>query len=152
MSRNRGALTLLDPSGPAWPVMGVLYLFNIFIYLFTGSFQHLSIQHTDFTITLMEITEGFSNYEKKLQNTRCQTIVSKRYCYCTRPFCVTQRHKGAFPYGPKNNLNFLKTPNRSHAGSCTARLCLQPLAMPPAQFILPVRTFHAGNWHWHAVD
>jgi hypothetical protein len=24
MSRNLGALTLLDPSGPAWPVMGVL--------------------------------------------------------------------------------------------------------------------------------
>jgi hypothetical protein len=30
MSRNLGALTLLDPSGPAWPVMGVLYL-----YIFT---------------------------------------------------------------------------------------------------------------------
>jgi hypothetical protein len=27
MSRNLGALTLLDPSGPAWPVMGVLYLY-----------------------------------------------------------------------------------------------------------------------------
>jgi hypothetical protein len=27
MSRNLGALTLLDPSEPAWPVMGVLYLF-----------------------------------------------------------------------------------------------------------------------------
>jgi hypothetical protein len=27
MSRNLGALTLLDASGPAWPVMGVLYLF-----------------------------------------------------------------------------------------------------------------------------
>jgi hypothetical protein len=26
MSRNLAALTLLDPSGPAWPVMGVLYL------------------------------------------------------------------------------------------------------------------------------
>jgi hypothetical protein len=26
MSRNLGALTLLDPCGPAWPVMGVLYL------------------------------------------------------------------------------------------------------------------------------
>jgi hypothetical protein len=24
MSRNLGALNLLDPSGPAWPVMGVL--------------------------------------------------------------------------------------------------------------------------------
>jgi hypothetical protein len=24
MSRNLGALTLLDPSAPAWPVMGVL--------------------------------------------------------------------------------------------------------------------------------
>jgi hypothetical protein len=27
MSGNLGALTLLDPSGPAWPVMGVLYLY-----------------------------------------------------------------------------------------------------------------------------
>jgi hypothetical protein len=27
MSRNLGALTLLDPSGPAWPVTGVLYLY-----------------------------------------------------------------------------------------------------------------------------
>jgi hypothetical protein len=27
MSKKLGALTLLDPSGPAWPVMGVLYLF-----------------------------------------------------------------------------------------------------------------------------
>jgi hypothetical protein len=27
MSRNLGALTLLDPSGPAWPVVGVLYLY-----------------------------------------------------------------------------------------------------------------------------
>jgi hypothetical protein len=27
MSRNLGALTLLDPSGPAWPVIGVLYLY-----------------------------------------------------------------------------------------------------------------------------
>jgi hypothetical protein len=31
MSRNLGALTLLDPSGPAWPVMGVLYLFYIIV-------------------------------------------------------------------------------------------------------------------------
>jgi hypothetical protein len=27
MSRNLGALTLLDLSGPAWPVIGVLYLY-----------------------------------------------------------------------------------------------------------------------------
>jgi hypothetical protein len=27
ISRNLGALTLLEPSGFAWPVMGVLYLF-----------------------------------------------------------------------------------------------------------------------------
>jgi hypothetical protein len=31
MSRNLGALTLLDPSGPAWPVMGVLYLYLFLI-------------------------------------------------------------------------------------------------------------------------
>jgi hypothetical protein len=34
MSRNLGALTLLDPSGPAWPVMGVLYLFYLRLYKF----------------------------------------------------------------------------------------------------------------------
>jgi hypothetical protein len=33
MSRNLGALTLLDPSGPAWPVMGVLYLYLLPISL-----------------------------------------------------------------------------------------------------------------------
>jgi hypothetical protein len=31
MSRNLGALTLLDLSGPAWPVMGVFYLFLLVI-------------------------------------------------------------------------------------------------------------------------
>jgi hypothetical protein len=29
MSRNLGALTLLEPSGPAWPVMGDLFLFLV---------------------------------------------------------------------------------------------------------------------------
>jgi hypothetical protein len=33
MSRNLGALTLLDPFGPAWPVMGVLYLYLFDHYL-----------------------------------------------------------------------------------------------------------------------
>jgi hypothetical protein len=33
MSRNLGALTLLDPSGPAWPVMGVIYLYLFYIYI-----------------------------------------------------------------------------------------------------------------------
>jgi hypothetical protein len=28
MSRNLGALTLLHPSGPAWPVMDVLFCYN----------------------------------------------------------------------------------------------------------------------------
>jgi hypothetical protein len=32
MSRNLGALTLLDPSGPAWPVMGVLYIYLYLCY------------------------------------------------------------------------------------------------------------------------
>jgi hypothetical protein len=36
MSRNLGALTLLEPSGPAWPVMGVLYL--LFYFLESVSF------------------------------------------------------------------------------------------------------------------
>jgi hypothetical protein len=37
MSRNLGALTLLDPSGPAWPVMGVLYLLVVHISTYTYS-------------------------------------------------------------------------------------------------------------------
>ena len=32
LSRNLGALTLQQPSGPAWPVMGVLYN----TYIFSG--------------------------------------------------------------------------------------------------------------------
>jgi hypothetical protein len=35
MSRNLGALTLLDPSGPAWSVMGVLYLY-LYLTCFLG--------------------------------------------------------------------------------------------------------------------
>jgi hypothetical protein len=35
MSRNLGALNLLDPSGPAWPVMGVLYLYLFFYTIVT---------------------------------------------------------------------------------------------------------------------
>jgi hypothetical protein len=31
MSRNLGALTLVDPSGPAWPVMGDLYLYLMIV-------------------------------------------------------------------------------------------------------------------------
>jgi hypothetical protein len=33
VSRNLGALTLLDPSGPAWPVMGVLFFIYNVIFL-----------------------------------------------------------------------------------------------------------------------
>ena len=32
LSRNLGALTLLDPSGPVWPVTGVLYLY-LYLYV-----------------------------------------------------------------------------------------------------------------------
>jgi hypothetical protein len=39
MSRNLGVLILLDPSGPAWPVMGVLYFY---LYLFTLCLSHLA--------------------------------------------------------------------------------------------------------------
>jgi hypothetical protein len=39
MSRNLGALTLLDPSGPAWPVMGVLSPF-----FFSSSFYNPAVR------------------------------------------------------------------------------------------------------------
>jgi hypothetical protein len=34
MSRNVEALTLLDPSGPAWPVVGDLYLYLLYFILY----------------------------------------------------------------------------------------------------------------------
>jgi hypothetical protein len=51
ISRNLGALTLLDPSGPAWPVMGVLYpllvISNLYVVTVNksimGFFCHYSI-------------------------------------------------------------------------------------------------------------
>jgi hypothetical protein len=39
MSRNLGALTLPDPSRPAWPVMGVLYLYIVYKSLFILKFK-----------------------------------------------------------------------------------------------------------------
>jgi hypothetical protein len=49
MSRNLGALTLLDPSGPAWPVMGVLYLY--FYYSTTGRLLSTKFKKTKVIIS-----------------------------------------------------------------------------------------------------
>jgi hypothetical protein len=43
MSRNLGALTLLDPSGPAWPVMGVLYFY---LYIYVKNYYLINILKT----------------------------------------------------------------------------------------------------------
>jgi hypothetical protein len=40
MSRNLGALTLLDTSGPAWLVMAVLYLYLYLVKTLTQSVTH----------------------------------------------------------------------------------------------------------------
>jgi hypothetical protein len=40
MSRNLGALTLLDLSGPAWTVMGVLYLYLYLLHLYVSLYFH----------------------------------------------------------------------------------------------------------------
>ena len=48
LSRNLGALTLLDHSGPAWPVTGVLYLYLYKCYKQYSSNEHhttLSVKH-----------------------------------------------------------------------------------------------------------
>jgi hypothetical protein len=45
MSRNLGALTLLDSSGPAWPVMGVLYLY-LYNYNLHDFLNYISNFHT----------------------------------------------------------------------------------------------------------
>jgi hypothetical protein len=53
MSRNLGALTLLDPSGPAWPVMGVLYLFiGNLMYCYAEQIYLLSINYEYKTCTV----------------------------------------------------------------------------------------------------
>jgi hypothetical protein len=46
MSRNVGALTLLDISGPAWPVMGVLYLYLLVLSstVLGGSSSHVVVK------------------------------------------------------------------------------------------------------------
>jgi hypothetical protein len=46
MSRNLGALTLLDPSGPAWPILGVLYLL---LYVFE------MLVETDFVLVKVQL-------------------------------------------------------------------------------------------------
>ena len=44
LSRNLGTLTLLDPSGPAWPVTGVLYIYiSPFVFFYCGLFYLLIV-------------------------------------------------------------------------------------------------------------
>jgi hypothetical protein len=45
MSRNLGALTLLDPSWPAWPVMGVLYLYLTYSNMPVRNMQSQSVDN-----------------------------------------------------------------------------------------------------------
>jgi hypothetical protein len=69
MSRNLGALTLLDPSGPAWPVMDVLYLY---LLLFITLTLHAS--------TLLRHLQGARSH-----------VMSARYVH-TGPTSNTNRH------------------------------------------------------------
>jgi hypothetical protein len=52
MSRNLGALTLLDPSGPAWPVMGVLY-FYLYLLLLLATIDTRTLRYTHITCLLV---------------------------------------------------------------------------------------------------
>jgi hypothetical protein len=64
MSRNLGALTLLDPSGPAWPVMGVLYLH---LYLHAVLDQYVSLGHL--------LHNGYSPYQKTVNISEDATLL-----------------------------------------------------------------------------
>jgi hypothetical protein len=56
MSRNLRALTLLDLSGPAWPVMVVLYLF---LYSSLMDTVQISRGREAFTIFIGEVTPRY---------------------------------------------------------------------------------------------
>jgi hypothetical protein len=57
MSRNVEALTLLDPSGPAWPVMGVLYLY---LYLLTHAPTNMLLKNQFSLQIFRKKCKGFS--------------------------------------------------------------------------------------------
>jgi hypothetical protein len=59
MSRNLEALTLLDSFGPAWPVMGVLYLYLYYKMLGPTIKISNSLFTTSFTWTGLELSSGF---------------------------------------------------------------------------------------------
>jgi hypothetical protein len=51
ISRNLGALNLLDPSGSAWPEMDVLHLYlYLYLYLFTIIYFTLTFWHRNFIL------------------------------------------------------------------------------------------------------
>jgi hypothetical protein len=83
MSRNLGALTLLDPSGPAWPVMGVLYLY---LYFFTYGYADMLVQ-MNYRITAVgtpsrlhtESPKWFFLSPEKLYFSSCDSVLGMGY-------------------------------------------------------------------------
>jgi hypothetical protein len=65
MSRNLGALTLLDLSGPAWPVMGVLYNDWQILYSYAAS---------RYDVTNVNIFVGKSEKKKRLCETNDRLV------------------------------------------------------------------------------
>jgi hypothetical protein len=61
MSRNLGALTLLDPSGPAWPVMRVLYLFFLTSTLNFKNRIYFTFCNTTYITTLQKAYSSWAN-------------------------------------------------------------------------------------------
>ena len=65
LSRNLGALTLLDPSGPAWLVTGVLYFYLYIIsYRTKYVFRGVAKAHQIYTLHIFNLTPVIICYVK----------------------------------------------------------------------------------------
>jgi hypothetical protein len=81
MSRNLGALTLLGPSGLAWPVMGVLYLF----YLKKRQFSK-KLKTMCFNVFLQLMSEAFLVLRKPERD----VIKNVNWSSCTVPVTLVR--------------------------------------------------------------
>jgi hypothetical protein len=147
-----GGTSLTTTASPRIYYAIIIYLF-MYLFIYRNVSNIFRYTAHGLTIVILEITEGFSTWRNLLKIRGVRPQFKKKYIYIyiyiLTVLDFSALYKGRdvhFRNDPRSNLNFLNTPNRSHARSCWARLSLKPLVMMPAQFILPVRTFHAGKW------
>ena len=59
MSRILGAFNFLDPSGPAWPVTGVLYLLDVYIHCCLYTYNWPVCKRTQSTCVCIHVTQKY---------------------------------------------------------------------------------------------